>query len=101
MINEKFDPEIEEAVEKLALQLEPKTRDQFSQAERFMLKKSMQSCGMKSLPDPIGDGERCSGECVCEKCGHDFYHHPEEWRRIGYGNVPYLKILCDGTLVKL
>lgn len=36
--------------------------------------------------------ERASGQCVCEKCGLDYYDHPEE---------NGLVLTCDGRLWKL
>ena len=93
MLDEQFDLAIEETVQQLMLSMDYSTLDRFRPIERFILKKCMQSCGMKTLPEMVGDGERCSGECICEKCGHDFYHHPPEWRKVGYGNVPFAMAL--------
>lgn len=40
-------------------------------------------------------------DCLCERCGQPFAHHPMDWRVIGYGNVPFLNVLCGGERVKL
>jgi hypothetical protein len=44
---------------------------------------------------------RASGECVCEDCGKKFYDHPDYLECLGKDDVPFLKVLCDGRLVKL
>ncbi len=96
-----FDSNIEEAVKQLIPQLELEALAEFREPEKFMFKKAMETCGMLHLPVPVGDGIRCSGECICDGCGQEFFKHPFEWRKVGFGNVPFLNILCDGTLVKL
>lgn len=48
------------------------------------------------------DMVRVNGNCICEWCGFEYRQHkyidncltPEEGH-------PYLKILCDGTIIKL
>ena len=59
--------------------------------------------GMSIYPDVVGDpnGERADGRCLCPVCGEEYAVHPDDWRLIGYGNVPFLVILCDGRRVKL
>ena len=101
MSESEFDQRIERTVSELKSQLDEEAFSRFREPEQYSLKKSMQLCGMTSLPIPIGEGLRCSGECVCEHCEKMFYVHPEEWRRVGYGGWPVFNILCDGTLVKL
>ena len=78
-------------------------RDEFRAVEQMCLVRSMLACGLKEYPPVTGepDGERCSGDMVCEKCGQIYYAHPPDWRVIGYGNVPFLNVLCDGRRVKL
>jgi hypothetical protein len=53
--------------------------------------------------DDRQDFVRASGDCVCEICGKDYYHHPEadEPQYLSYDGTPFLHRLCDGTLVKL
>lgn len=92
---------LDDVIEDLRAQMDFRTLCEFREPERIMLKRSMRICGMESLPVPIGDGDRVSGEMICDKCGQDYYHHPAEWRKVGYGNVPFLNVLCDGRLVKL
>lgn len=41
------------------------------------------------------DWQRASGDCVCDICGHLYYDHH---RVPGY---EWLRMLCDGALVKL
>lgn len=78
-------------------------QQQFRAPEQWHLKSAMQSCGMSRLPDPTGDVDlsHCSGEMICDKCGQQYFIHPMDWRELGYGNVPFLFILCDGRRVKL
>jgi hypothetical protein len=101
MLDKQIDLRIEETIVELAAGMEVDVLLNFGEVQRYMLKKQMQKCEMTSLPEPIGDGLRASGECVCETCGQLFFDHPDEWRRVGFGEVPFLNILCDGTLVKL
>ena len=78
-------------------------RSEFREIEMTSLALAMDACGLTDYPAVVGEGagERVSGACVCERCGQDFYHHPMDWRLIGYGNVPFLNIVCDGRRVKL
>lgn len=59
---------------------------------------------------PIGETDRrlasmvrASGECICEDCGKLYRKHPDftEPEGLSYDGRPFLKVLCDGTLVKL
>jgi hypothetical protein len=51
---------------------------------------------------------RAGGDCVCARCGKDYYHHPscaqselpEHMSSSGYREF-ILHVLCDGTHVKL
>lgn len=88
-------------IETLSLGFDPATRAEFGQIERLLLAKSMDMCGMKTLPDPTGTDYHACGECVCDKCGNTYFAHPLDWRLIGYGNVPVFNILCSGERVKL
>lgn len=58
---------------------------------------------MSHYPPLSGDpsGERCSGDMLCDVCGQEYTVHPMDWRVIGYGDVPFLNVLCDGRRVKL
>lgn len=46
------------------------------------------------LREALGDPEwvRAGGNCVCERCGLEFYDHPQ---------VGIMHVLCDGRWVKL
>ena len=63
----------------------------------------MDACGMEKYPALVGprEGERTSGDMICEHCGLEYGAHPLDWRVIGYGNTPFLNVLCDGRRVKL
>lgn len=69
----------------------------------WSLARAMEICGMTEIPAVMGDpnGTRASGDCVCDRCGQKFLKHPLDWRVIGYGDRPFLHILCDGSRVKL
>lgn len=90
-------------IDNVAKSLEPAAFAEFREPERICLRRSMEKCGLTQYPVLKGpaSGERASGACVRDLCGHDFYSHPADWRVIGYGNVPFLNVLCDGTRVKL
>ena len=83
--------------------IEPTAVFNFGPMEKVCLIRSMRACNMTEYPPVSGDpdGERVSGQLICEKCGKDYYSHPMDWRVIGYGNVPFLNVLCDGRRVKL
>lgn len=78
-------------------------REEFRVPDQMMLKACMRHCGMTALPNaaPPESFERADGESVCATCGHRYVQHPMDWRVIGYGNVPFLNVLCDGRRVKL
>jgi len=90
-------------VEHLAALMEPAVWQKFTEVEKLNLIRHMERVGMVRLPAVCGDpnGERASGEAVCSECGHPYGVHPPDWRLIGYGNVPFLTVLCDGRRVKL
>jgi len=44
---------------------------------------------------------RASGQCICSICGREYWRHPHDFRWLDWIEVPYLRKLCDGTLVKL
>jgi hypothetical protein len=94
---------IETFLDDLARSLDPAARTEFGQIERLLLERSMEACGMSEYPAIAGDpdGERASGLMECEICGRDYGSHPVDWRVIGYGDVPFLNVLCDGRRVKL
>jgi hypothetical protein len=41
------------------------------------------------------DRGRAGGDVVCHECGRLFYNHPQDI------DHPYLRVLCDGSVVKL
>jgi hypothetical protein len=90
-------------IEMIGRSLDPAALAEFGPMERESLKRSMELCKMKVYPLVHGplEGERTSGDRICDRCGQDFFHHPYDWRVIGYGNVPFLNITCDGFRVKL
>lgn len=92
---------MDESIARLKRAMPPEARAEFGDIEEYLLRRAMSQCGMLDLPAPDGDVERASGECVCEKCKQQYYAHPSDWRLIGYGNVPFATILCDGRRVKL
>lgn len=83
--------------------LDSAARAQFGKIEEITLRRAMDACGMKGYPIVTGDpdGMRTSGDMVCDRCGREYGAHPMDWRVIGYGDVPFLNVLCDGTRVKL
>ncbi len=46
---------------------------------------------------------RASGDCICEKCNKKYYDHPsaKEAHNLDWEGRPFLRRLCDGSLVKL
>lgn len=78
-------------------------RDEYREIEEQMLVMAMEACGMTEYPYVVGSpvGERADQSMICEICGKRYGAHPMDWRVIGYGDVPYLNILCDGHRVKL
>jgi hypothetical protein len=44
---------------------------------------------------------RASGDCICESCGWEYWRHPSAMDHLGYDGQPFLRRLCDRTLVKL
>lgn len=93
----------DELIEQIALGLDPAARERFDDWERFSLRRSLEMCRMQNYPPVVGDpsGERCSGEMVCSRCGQPYAVHPMDWRMIGYGDRPFLNVLCSGERVKL
>lgn len=69
--------------------------------QRWALKQALIRCNMQVYPKYTHDWKSASGDCVCEKCGHIYYDHPSDWRDVGKDGLPYLKVICDGTRVKL
>jgi hypothetical protein len=54
---------------------------------------------MRDAPDNI-DFRRADGRVVCEKCGKPYNKHPHTEHR-DFNGDPWLRELCDGSLVKL
>ena len=44
---------------------------------------------------------RASGECICDKCGKEYWRHPRDKENLDFHGEPFLKILCNGDRVKL
>ena len=89
-------------IESLIATMDRQARTEFGEIEQEMLLRSMRACGMESYPPLVGSpaGEHACGDCLCD-CGREYFAHPMDWRMIGYGNVPFLNVLCDGRRVKL
>jgi hypothetical protein len=51
-------------------------------------------------PNPRDLFIRACGDSVCV-CGQDYYSHPPDWQELSYQRQPFLRVLCDGTRVKL
>jgi hypothetical protein len=51
-----------------------------------------------SAPEPF---IRASGDCLCASCGREYRRHPQDKIELSYDGHPFLRILCDGTRVKL
>lgn len=90
-------------IDRVASQLDAAAIREFRPMEQWALRKSMEVVGMVEYPPLVGDpqGERTSGDMICQACGKEYNVHPSDWRLIGYGNVPFLTVLCDGRRVKL
>ena len=90
-------------IDDLSRSLDTLARDEFGHVERFVLRAAMEACGMEQYPAVAGDpgGERAGHNCICDQCHVPYYRHPLDWRVIGYGNRPFLHVLCDGHRVKL
>lgn len=95
--------ELSAFISQLAASLDPGARGEFTEIEKMMLAKYMSLCGMIRYPFVRGnpDGERACGDVVCTICHNKYRMHPLDWRVIGYGNRPFLNVLCDGHRVKL
>jgi hypothetical protein len=44
---------------------------------------------------------RAHGECRCDACGLTYYRHPPDVYELSNDGEPFLRVLCDGTRVKL
>lgn len=90
-------------VDELANQLEPSARWEFTTFRRGCLRAAMKAVGMDEYPPPPeGHGYQLADHaCLCKTCGKSYAEHPMDWRVIGFGNVPFLNVLCDGQRVKL
>lgn len=64
---------------------------------------AMHRCGMTQYP-PVPERDvfvRGNGDSSCPICSHKYRAHPLDWRMLGYGDVPFLRVLCDGRRIKL
>lgn len=92
---------VEIEIERLQESMSPEVKAEFGPIDRVVLRKAMYRCNMDRLPEPNGVDERAAGDCICDVCGNAYLHHPLDWRLIGYGDVPFVHVLCDGSRVKL
>ncbi|PQO39366.1 hypothetical protein C5Y96_05795 [Blastopirellula marina] len=91
-------------VDEIETQLDPAARQEFGPIERQMLRRTMEHVGMTEYPPAPMEShgfQRAAFDCICQKCGKAYGAHPMDWRVIGYGDVPFLNVLCDGQRVKL
>lgn len=91
-------------INRLVASLDPAARLNFREPERWALKRAMERCGLTEYPPVVAgeeDGRRTAGDMICEVCGHEYIEHPLDWRVIGYGDWPFLNVICDGRRVKL
>ena len=44
---------------------------------------------------------RAGGDVRCEECGRQYRKHPHAKEYLDWNGDPYLRKLCDGSLVKL
>lgn len=54
--------------------------------------------GGRKYPGPF---IRASGESICSRCAAPYWKHPHAAEFLSWEGTPYLRRLCDGTLVKL
>ena len=94
---------IDEFIQRLAANLDLQAQAEFREFERYSLGCDMERCGLLEYPPLVGpaEGHRTDGDMICEVCGHEYIEHPLDWRVIGYGDVPFLNVICDGRRVKL
>lgn len=45
--------------------------------------------------------ERADGSCTCQQCGFTYHNHPFSGHTDGTQYRYFLRLLCDGALVKL
>ena len=97
-----FDP-LDFVIQSLLRGMNSIEREQFREPDQRSLKEAMRFCGMTALPNSAAPEEFQLGhsESECSVCGKLYCQHPFDWRVIGYGNVPFLNVLCDGRRVKL
>lgn len=57
------------------------------------------SCWEEEKEEP--EMYRASGSSICKDCGKEYRQHPMDTKIIGYGDEPFLNLLCDGRSVKL
>lgn len=93
----------QEFIDRLRRSLTLDVRDEFREPERMILVMAMRRVGMNRYPAVSGNpsGEIEETGCLCSVCQNPNIEHPMDWRIIGYGNVPFLNVLCDGRRVKL
>lgn len=103
LIDVAFQVGLETFMRNLIKSLDSLAWKEFTPVESANLRVAMTRCGMQEFPESQRSDffDRCSGECLCDQCGYSYREHPLDWTQIGYGNVPYLNVICDGRRVKL
>jgi len=51
--------------------------------------------------EPPSEMRRASGDCLCELCDRPYWRHPYTYEYVDWDGHPFLKVACDGTLLKL
>lgn len=72
--------------------------------------KCVEGCPAEELGDPARffkqvqetpEAVRAGGECTCPTCGNLYRQHPYDMKVLDWEGHPFIKVLCDGTRVKL
>lgn len=50
---------------------------------------------------PPSEMRRVDGNCPCNLCGRPYWRHPDTYEHLDWNGHPFLKVACDGSLVKL
>lgn len=51
--------------------------------------------------EPPSEMRRANGDCLCELCGRPYRKHPHTYEHLDWEGHPFLRVACDGTLLKL
>ena len=42
-----------------------------------------------------------SGDCLCSVCGKEYREHPRDYGQVDWEGIPFLRVLCNGSRMKL